>query len=202
MTFMDEYSNPNKEPASEEIEFFNTDDEQYSKDDIKMDDIISERKQHLKEGYDLYINLINTKPVFNESKDIDKITVVPYLYNEGFNDGQTVIQMVLPVNEEVYNTVMNYMEDGSQDLTNKLISKLNKRKESANNLVSQYVDAILCENFVNPINSRVYSLYRGRTIDYNEESMTDKISKMKENPETLNESLDFYFNGFNKKSWL
>lgn len=188
--------------ASEEIEFFNTDDEQYSSKDITMDDIISEKDQ-LKEsadGYKVYISLVNKKPVYNESKNVDDVIISSNLFSENF-EGKALMEMFVIVDEDTYDKLIDYSLREDKKFDSILIDKLNKREGSANILASQYIDAILCESEIEPLNKRVYSLYKGSLLNYDDMNMMKKVDNIK-NDATFNESFDFYFNGFNKKEWL
>jgi len=190
--------------SSEEAEFFNTDEEQFSADDIKIDEIINERNGLKKEGsapYVLYIGLMNDKPLFNESKNIDRVVLSSNPYSENF-EGTKMIEMIALCECVPYNQIIDWSIFNDRKLDKKLIEKVNARKESANILVSQYIDAILVETFNYPINCKVYSIYNGRMDSYNDVKMYQTVDEIINKPSTLNESLDFYHNGFKRTQWF
>ena len=191
----------------EEAEFFNTDDEQFSADDIKIDEIINERNG-LKEsykGYIAYIGLLNTKPVFNESKNIDKVVISSNCFSENFEEAKDMIIIAVNLEGVAFNFLFDYAISDYKNFDSKLISKVNARKESANLVVSQYIDAILCESPLGkPVNAKVYSIFKGNRFAYNDMKTNDMIDNIVNNNNdiTFNESCDFYFNGFKRREWL
>ena len=197
-------TNQQEVPALEELEWFNTDEKQYSEKEIKMDDIISEKKQlnESENDFKVFIGLINSKPVFNESKNIDAVVVSNILMIKELTKGKYLIEMFACLDQDSYNQVMDYaLNEENRKFDEILIDKVNNRNESANLVVSQYIDAILCENNLSPVNKRVYSISKGSLLNYDDTKISDKVDNLKTKP-YLNESFDFYFNGFNKKEWI
>lgn len=191
----------------EEAEFFNSNDgsETYETKDIDKDDLLDElsvvNEDFVNEDLKpLFISLVNDKPVFNESKNIDEVYLSRSTLLENNCQGRDMIVNVVFLNESEYEIVDEYLNEEYNKFESILIDKVNNR-ENSNLVCSQFIDAILCENFSQPINKKVYTIYSGKTINYNDKKLDKILSNVQRKAKPLNESFDFYSNGFNKKDW-